>query len=428
MIRPPTLCCLVLVALLAPGPAGGGEEDATIRANEVAAVACLRNISSAQAQFGASACVDENQDGTGEMGCFGELSGAVAARGSRSPIRPPVLSRAYRQIGADGIVRRSGYRFAIFLPKKGGGVVREGEGGGVPGGVVDAELATTVYLVYAWPEKHGVTGRRTFVLVPDGDVLATDGVYSGAKRPSPDAALAALALGITGVSRPGQPASDGLVWKVENPAAPKVASGDPAAKLVAARIHANQFATVALLRNISAAQAQFQAAAAVDEDNDGTGEFGTFGEMSGAIPLRGGTGGWTLNPPVLSEKHKKVHPDGTSRRNGYRFRIFLPDAAGHGVPEAPGGGMPAGKVSPDLAECHYAVYAWPDEHGKTGLHAFFMDQCGDVYCVETDRYSGDRGPVAGAAYPADAKAPVRIDRPAVTGKVARDGHVWVVVN
>src|SRR5512134_4174124 len=67
--------------------------------------------------------------------------------------------------------------------------------------------------------------------------------------------------------------------------------------LLAARLSANETAAIATLRNIISAEAQFQQSAKADTDNDGTGEYGGFLEMSG-----GGVGRMVsvLSPPVLS--------------------------------------------------------------------------------------------------------------------------------
>ena len=51
---------------------------ARLNANESAAIATLKNISSGQAQCQASGAIDANGNGQGEYGFFGELSGRVA--------------------------------------------------------------------------------------------------------------------------------------------------------------------------------------------------------------------------------------------------------------------------------------------------------------------------------------------------------------
>src|SRR6185436_4356295 len=74
--------------------------------------------------------------------------------------------------------------------------------------------------------------------------------------------------------------------------------------LLSARLNANETSAISTLRNISSSQAQFQAAAKADVDNDGSGEFGLFRELSGAVAVRNianaSTGTAVLNPPVLS--------------------------------------------------------------------------------------------------------------------------------
>ena len=52
--------------------------------------------------------------------------------------------------------------------------------------------------------------------------------------------------------------------------------------LLQSRLEANESAAQATLRNIATAQAQFRSIRAADRDNDGRGEFGFFGELSGS--------------------------------------------------------------------------------------------------------------------------------------------------
>src|SRR5512134_3570136 len=78
--------------------------------------------------------------------------------------------------------------------------------------------------------------------------------------------------------------------------------------LLSARLSANETAAVATLRNIISAQAQFQQSAKADEDNDGTGEYGGFLELSGAVTGRL-PAGTTLIPPVLSGAFRTLNAD-----------------------------------------------------------------------------------------------------------------------
>ena len=58
--------------------------------------------------------------------------------------------------------------------------------------------------------------------------------------------------------------------------------------LLSARLNSNETAAIATLRNIISAQSQFQTTARADENNNGVGEYGFFGELSGADNVRGG--------------------------------------------------------------------------------------------------------------------------------------------
>src|SRR5438105_14430881 len=74
---------------------------ARLSANETAAVATLRNIISAQAQFQQGAKADTDNDGTGEYGGLIELSGAAAGR-MAAVLTPPGPPGAFRVANASG--------------------------------------------------------------------------------------------------------------------------------------------------------------------------------------------------------------------------------------------------------------------------------------------------------------------------------------
>ncbi len=193
--------------------------------------------------------------------------------------------------------------------------------------------------------------------------------------------------------------------------------------LLSARLSANETAAIATLRNIISAEAQFQQSAKADTDNDGTGEYGGFLEMSG-----GGAGrmGSLLSPPVLSGAFRVLNVAGEVSRSGYFFRVYLPDAVGAGVGE-PQSGYTAAMVDADLVETTWCTYAWPVNYGQSGNRTFFTNQGGDVVATENSAYSGTAGgPTSDAAFnPADAGS--------ITGAVAIaivgvDGSTWKQVN
>ena len=148
---------------------------ARLNANESAAIATLKNISSGQAQCQASGAIDQNGNGQGEYGFFAELSGKVPVRGSTLTISPPVLSTAFGNITAASMVARSGYLFLMFLPDTTQqGCIETGTlGGGLGTPPVDASQAETLWCCYAWPQVQGNSGKRAFFINQSGDVLAT---------------------------------------------------------------------------------------------------------------------------------------------------------------------------------------------------------------------------------------------------------------
>jgi hypothetical protein len=179
---------------------------------------------------------------------------------------------------------------------------------------------------------------------------------------------------------------------------------------------------IATLRNCLSAQAQFQACARADEDRDGTGEFGTFGEMTGAVPGRADR---VMVPPVLSGAFKKLDERGRVHRNGYVYAIFLPGPAGRPIGErAKEGGVDPGLVDADLAEMRYGLYAWPKKYGETGRRTYFVNQVGDVLSTDCPRYSGENGPEPDAALVPDPhKVGTLLGKTAI-GMKGRDGNEW----
>jgi prepilin-type N-terminal cleavage/methylation domain-containing protein len=155
---------------------------ARLSANETAAIATLRNIVSAQAQFQQSAKCDRDLDaagvavgdGVGEYGGFIELSAADTGR-MGAVLNPPVLSAAFQTLDADGNVTRSGYFFHMYLPDfAGDGSAIAEPQAGYADGDVDVNLSETTWCCYAWPVNYQQSGNRIFFTNQAGDVLTIE--------------------------------------------------------------------------------------------------------------------------------------------------------------------------------------------------------------------------------------------------------------
>jgi prepilin-type N-terminal cleavage/methylation domain-containing protein len=198
--------------------------------------------------------------------------------------------------------------------------------------------------------------------------------------------------------------------------------------LLSSRLAANESNAVATLRNLVSAQAQFQATGAVDDDLDGQGEYGSFGEMAGVIALNtraNGNGLATpLDPPILATTFANVNANGEVSKSGYLFTMFLPDNTSAGVQEI-GGGGPDPAVDADRCEVLWAAYAWPVDVGTTGNRTFFVNQRVEIFQTRMDavQYDANNPPGFDAAFSgADMTTPI-----GVSGLAANDGNTWTAV-
>ncbi len=179
--------------------------------------------------------------------------------------------------------------------------------------------------------------------------------------------------------------------------------------LIHSRLTANESAAIATLKNLSSAQAQCQAANAIDANQNGAGEYGYFAELAGGIGVRNPSGAAStdrLSPPVLSGNFAAVSTQagitgGVVTRSGYIFQLYLPSASDIGVPESDTGGV--GATAPSALNCEvlWCCYAWPSSFGNSGKRIFFVNQSGDVLHSRNiaQRYSGStRVPTFAAAF------------------------------
>lgn len=206
--------------------------------------------------------------------------------------------------------------------------------------------------------------------------------------------------------------------------------------LLAARLSANETSAVSTLRNLTSCQAQFQSGAKADVDNDGTGEFGMFRELSGGGAIRTAadgtnTSGRTLNPAVLSGSFRTLNANGEVSRSGYIFKVFLPTSTGVAVGEPQSNtGTFTGSVGSDLAETSWCAYSWPASYANSGNRTFFVNQGGDITSAELSTYSATgifTSANAGRAF-TGSTVNGNITGTQAIGTIARDSQRWKQVN
>lgn len=220
-------------------------------------------------------------------------------------------------------------------------------------------------------------------------------------------------------------------------------------KLVSARVSANENATISTLRSIATAQQNMISSVTIDTDIDGGGEAGYFGELSGETPVRVwsqvgtgiGSAGDSAQPSFLSKQFAifvSDAGDGVIERNGYYFKMFLPDNSASapvgGLAERDTGGSKPGPYPGSAnAELMWCCYAWPKQINRTGRRAFMINEIGDVVATRNTieqpggAYDGlNRTPNFDAAFSASADMSSDVAL-AAAGLTAQDGLIWTPV-
>ncbi len=110
-------------------------------------------------------------------------------------------------------------------------------------------------------------------------------------------------------------------------------------RLMRARLNSNESSAVGGLRTFSSAQTNFQGSATIDVDGDGTGEYGTFQQLTFATPQ-------FIDNSL-----------GSGQKNGYFFFATIPP-------------------NPNDAEIMWEATAYPIAKGITGNRSFYIDESG----------------------------------------------------
>ena len=206
--------------------------------------------------------------------------------------------------------------------------------------------------------------------------------------------------------------------------------------LLSARLAANESNAISTLRNLVSSQAQIQQSGSIDADQDGTGEYGFFGDLSGLYQLDshgGPANANTLTPPVLAASFRVISAAGIVSKGGYCFQIWLPDSTGAGQAEDGAGVGLLAAADADNCELAWAAYAWPANLGNTGNRAFFVNEGGEIMFTTqavNQAYDGpNNAPAADAAYDPAGNGYVAgaIMSPLNPGAAAADGETWVTL-
>jgi len=203
--------------------------------------------------------------------------------------------------------------------------------------------------------------------------------------------------------------------------------------LLRSQMSANETAAIGTLRTLVASESQFRGAAVVDQDNDGTGEYGFFQELAGAVAPR------IVAPQVaanvrpgeyITQVLGNVDANGVATKSGYHFRIYLPAAGGGNIGETNplAGGVAA---NANDQETRFICYAWPTSFDSSGKRCFVVNQQGEVYGARNQAggaalYNGTASIVpASAAIDAAYATPNDLSGPfPPQGGVAVDGQLW----
>jgi hypothetical protein len=200
-------------------------------------------------------------------------------------------------------------------------------------------------------------------------------------------------------------------------------------RILGSRMEANEQQAIVALRLLANAQAQCRESGVIDVDQDGRGEFGYFGELTGGAGIRndeaGGFGSERILPPYLGDDFARVG-NRMVIRAGYCFMLYLPDAVDDWIAESPLGGAGGCKVTADRAELRWACMAWPATYDSTGRRAFYLDERGILLASPNrkHRYSGRMMVPAPAAAALDGESTDDMAAALAVNAKGQDGEIW----
>ena len=167
--------------------------------------------------------------------------------------------------------------------------------------------------------------------------------------------------------------------------------------ILRARIASNESAAIGSLRSLASSQAEFKQGANVDQDGDGTGEYGLFNELTGTTNLRtdNGSAKAPLSPASITKSLAPSTGASYATKSGYFFQLFLPGGSATGTTDTNTGAAATGLDSTAAAddinaqENAWIAYAWPASFRNSGIRAFVVDRQGEVFATANMNASGD---------------------------------------
>ncbi len=158
--------------------------------------------------------------------------------------------------------------------------------------------------------------------------------------------------------------------------------------LISSRIASYETAATGTLRSLAAAQSTFVARCIVDQDGDGSGEYGFFQELAGSAVPRGRVNALAAGEVFSAAMGNTDAVTGIVSKSGYAYILYLPTAAPG--PAIHDGQMPAAPVVADgnPQETRWMSYAWPMDHGSTGYRCFVVNQQAEVYQARNEDAAG----------------------------------------
>lgn len=149
------------------------------------------------------------------------------------------------------------------------------------------------------------------------------------------------------------------------------------------RITANEGSAIGTLKGIANAQCMFQNQIQVDQNSNGSGEFGIFAEITGAAKLRGKNN--TVGTSFLSRSMDPVINGVFASRSGYFYQIYLP---GNPNPLTDKGIAGLAAYDPKTEEPaigaqenRWLCYTWPGHLGISGMRVFTIGFDGELYML-----------------------------------------------